>query len=74
MTKLEMEKVMAKADNNVYKLVILASKRVRQLKEGSPKLIKTDSQNPTTIALEEIAAGKIGYKEKNHRVKPTTTQ
>jgi len=61
----EMEKVMANADNNVYKLVILASKRVRQLKDGSPKLVKTDSQNPTTIALEEIEAGKIRCKEKS---------
>lgn len=58
-----MEKVRANIDN-VYKLVIVASKRVRQLNEGSPKLVETNSGKPMTIALEEIAAGKIGYKEK----------
>ena len=63
-----MEKVMANVDNNVYKLVILASKRVRQLREGAHKLVRTSSQNPTTVALEEIAAGKIGCKEKVHKV------
>ncbi|MCD5401485.1 DNA-directed RNA polymerase subunit omega [candidate division NPL-UPA2 bacterium] len=50
---------------NVYKLVIVASKRVRQLNEGSPKLVDTDSIKPMTIALEEIAAGKIGCKEES---------
>lgn len=42
-----------------YTLVILAAKRARQLREGAQKLINTSSTNPLTIALEEIAAGKI---------------
>ena len=45
-----------------YALVILAAKRARQIKEGSRPLIKTDSTNPITIALEEIADGQIRYK------------
>ena len=44
-----------------YALVILASKRAKQIKEGSRPLIKTDSTNPLTIALEEIAYGHIKY-------------
>lgn len=63
MDNINMEKLRANIDN-VYKLVIVASKRVRQLNEGSPKLVETNSGKPTTIALEEIAAGKIGCKEK----------
>ncbi len=63
MDNINMEKVKANI-NNVYKLVIVSSKRVRQLNEGSPKLIETHSEKPTTVALEEIAAGKIGCKEK----------
>ena len=42
-----------------YSLVVLSAKRAKQIKEGSPILIDTDSTNPLTIALEEIAAGKV---------------
>ncbi len=44
---------------NKYALVALAAKRAKQLKSGAPVLIETESRNPLTIALEEIAAGKI---------------
>lgn len=42
-----------------YALVVLAAKRAKQIKSGVQPLINTDSRNPLTIALEEIAAGKI---------------
>jgi DNA-directed RNA polymerase subunit omega len=42
-----------------YSLVVLAAKRAKQIKEGAPVLIDTTSTNPLTIALEEIAAGKV---------------
>ena len=42
-----------------YALVTLAAKRAKQLKSGAPPLVDTDSRNPLTVALEEIAAGKI---------------
>jgi DNA-directed RNA polymerase subunit omega len=48
---------------NRYSLVVLAAKRAKQLKEGAPPLIDTESTNLLTIALEEIAAGKITYIE-----------
>lgn len=46
-----------------YSLVILAAKRAKQIKEGAPLLIDTLSTNPLTIALEEIAAGKVTIAE-----------
>jgi DNA-directed RNA polymerase subunit omega len=46
---------------NRYSLVVLAAKRAKQLKEGAPLLIETESTNLLTIALEEIAAGKINF-------------
>ena len=49
--------------NNRYSLVVLAAKRAKQIKEGSPVLIDTGSTNPLTIALEEIAVGKVTYTE-----------
>jgi DNA-directed RNA polymerase subunit omega len=42
-----------------YSLVVIAAKRAKQIKEGAPILIETASTNPLTIALEEIAAGKV---------------
>lgn len=46
-----------------YSLVVLAAKRAKQIKEGAPVLIETASTNPLTIALEEIAAGKVVTQE-----------
>ena len=37
----------------------LAAKRANQLREGAPPLVQTESNHPLTIALAEIAAGKI---------------
>ena len=42
-----------------YSLVIAVAKRAKQLKEGAPKLVESRSKNPITIALEEIAQGKV---------------
>jgi DNA-directed RNA polymerase subunit omega len=42
-----------------FDLVIAAAKRAGQLRDGAPPLIETTSRNSLTIALEEIAAGKV---------------
>jgi DNA-directed RNA polymerase subunit omega len=42
-----------------YALVIVSAKRARQLKEGLPPLLRASSGNPLTIALEEVAGGKV---------------
>jgi len=42
-----------------YSLVIAVAKRARQLREGAMKLVDSNSTNAVTIALQEIAAGKI---------------
>lgn len=51
-----------KEGDSRYTLVMLASKRARQIIEGSKPLIETDSKKPVSIAIEEILAGKITYK------------
>ena len=48
-----------KEGDSRYTLVMLASKRARQIIEGSKPLIETDSKKPVSIAIEEILAGKI---------------
>ncbi|MBC2716695.1 MAG: DNA-directed RNA polymerase subunit omega [Desulfobacteraceae bacterium] len=47
---------------NRFMLVHVATKRVRQLLEGSPRLVKSDNENVVT-ALREISAGKVFIKE-----------
>lgn len=42
-----------------YVLSNLAAKRAKQLKDGAPPLVRVESGHPLTIALAEIAAGKI---------------
>lgn len=45
--------LIAKAGSR-YSLVIAASKRARQIIEGEPLYIETDSIKPVTIAMQEI--------------------
>ncbi|MCW5937415.1 MAG: DNA-directed RNA polymerase subunit omega [Fimbriimonadaceae bacterium] len=42
-----------------FVLTNLAAKRARQIKDGAPPLVRIDSGHPLSIALAEIAAGKI---------------
>ena len=57
------EELLDKADNSVYKLVMLAARRTLELAEGQPKLIPVDpSTKPAGIALEEIAEGMVRIK------------
>ncbi len=45
-----------------FMLVHVTTKRVRQLLEGSPRLVKSNNENVVT-ALREISAGKVFLKE-----------
>ena len=58
-----LENMVDKTNGSIYKLVILISKRGLEIAEGQPKLVDMDSSiKPSTIALQEIAEGKITYK------------
>lgn len=73
MNKPRIDDLLEKVDSK-YALVIMAAKRARQInnyyrsrEEGSiddipPPLVDTRSRNILTIALEEIAVGKIAYR------------
>jgi DNA-directed RNA polymerase omega subunit len=64
MSYVPLEKVLDKTDYSVYRLVILAAKRALEIAEGQPKLVEVDSATkPTTIALMELAEGKIVAKK-----------
>jgi len=51
---------LSKKNNNIYALVrTLASRAVDISRGDTPLLLRPQSKNPATIALEEIMAGKI---------------
>jgi DNA-directed RNA polymerase subunit omega len=72
MVKPRVDSLLANSDSH-YAAVLIAAKRARQLNsyyralgEGSyeeytPPMVETRSGNYLTIALEEVAAGKIKY-------------
>ncbi len=61
MARVTIEDCLKRIPNRFF-LVNVAAKRVRQLQEGSPRLIKSDNENVVT-ALREVAAGKVFIKK-----------
>ena len=45
--------------NNRYELVIATSKRARQISSGRKALTDVDEKSPVTLAVNEIAEGKV---------------
>ncbi|MFZ5435557.1 MAG: DNA-directed RNA polymerase subunit omega [Bacillota bacterium] len=55
--------------NEKYSLVVLAAKRARQVMEGDPKLVESKSNKPVTIAMMEVAQGKVSFKRTRAGIK-----
>ena len=62
MAYVPLEKLMKK-DTSLFKLILTAAARANELAQGAQPLVQTVSKKVSTIALEEIAAGKVVYKE-----------
>lgn len=58
--------LMTKADSK-YSLVIMASKRARNLLEGADKLVEPNSHKNVGIALEEIYNGVVVGSKPNQK-------
>lgn len=52
---------LAEKGDSRYTLVMLVSKRARQIIEGADPLLNTSSKKPVSIALEEVLEDKITY-------------
>jgi len=50
-------------------MVVIAAKRARQLLDGAPPLVETESTKPVSIALEELAQGKLRYERTKTGIK-----
>lgn len=58
MARITIEDCIKKVPNR-FLLVNLASKRVRQIREGSEYLVSSPKNEDIVVALREIAAGKV---------------
>ena len=52
--------LMEKVDSR-YTLVVMAARRARLIAEGEDRLVRCPSDKPVTIAVNEIAEGKVTY-------------
>ena len=53
---------------NRFLLVNLASKRVRQIREGSEYLVSSPKNEDIVVSLREIAAGKVTIKDEKEEM------
>ncbi len=60
----ERENMLDKSERSIYKLVNLAAKRALEIAEGQPRLVDDKADiKPSTIALHEIAEGRVWAKK-----------
>jgi DNA-directed RNA polymerase subunit omega len=64
-----LEKSLDKVSNR-YLLVVLAAKRARQLNRGATAQVESKHKKPTSVALEEVANAKVGYRLKEDAEQP----
>ena len=64
MTFPSLERSLDKVSNR-YLLVVLAAKRARQLNRGAQAQLESKHKKPTSVALQEIADAKVGYRVKD---------
>ena len=50
-------------EGSVYRFIIVAAKRARQLQNGARSLLPTTSKKPTTAAMEEVRRGLVQYSD-----------
>ncbi|HSW09635.1 MAG TPA: DNA-directed RNA polymerase subunit omega [Bacillota bacterium] len=66
MKELPLDELVQGVDSK-YTLVVVAARRARQLLAGKARLVDSRSDNPVSVALEEIRAGKIWIEEARPR-------
>ena len=69
MARVTVEDCLENVDNR-FQLVLVATKRARQLANGVTPFVDWENDKPTIVALREIAAGKIGPAILEEQVRP----
>ncbi len=63
MSYVSIENVLKSGEKSLYKLTLTAAARANELAQGAQPFVKATSKKVSTIALMEIAAGKVRYEE-----------
>ncbi|MEM1090635.1 MAG: DNA-directed RNA polymerase subunit omega [Pseudomonadota bacterium] len=58
MARITVEDCLEQVDNR-FELVLLATRRARQITKGAEPLVELENDKPTVIALREIAGGEV---------------
>lgn len=69
MARVTVEDSLENVDNR-FDLVLIASKRARNISMGAEPMVTADNDKPTVIALREIADGLIGEEILNEAAAP----
>jgi DNA-directed RNA polymerase subunit omega len=69
MARVTVEDCLANVDNR-FQLVLVATKRARQLANGVTPFLDWENDKPTIVALREIAAGLIGPSILEEQLRP----
>ena len=62
MARITIEDCLKKVSNR-FLLVNMVAKRVRQIREGSDYLVSSPKNEDIVVALREVAAGKVGFRD-----------
>lgn len=63
MSYISLEKTLRDNQFGLYRLTLIAAARANELAQGALPLVKSRSKKVSTLALEEIVAGKVRYEE-----------
>lgn len=61
--------ILVRKVDSKYTLVVAAAKRAREIMDGDQPMVETRSNKPVTVALQEIADGKLGYERTKAGIK-----
>ncbi len=73
MARVTVEDCLDNIDNR-FNLVLLATKRARQIENGVEPLVDADGDKPTVIALREIAEGLVTTESVEKKVETTSDE
>jgi DNA-directed RNA polymerase subunit omega len=62
MARITVEDCLSKVENH-FQLVVIASKRARQIAKGGMAMVDPENDKPTVLALREIASGRLNETE-----------
>ena len=67
MPYIPLEKLVTQDQPSLYKLVLTAAARANELAQGAQPLITSETKKVSSVAIEEIAGGKVRYENRESK-------